>query len=490
MRLTSFLRNIRNKILGVNQAHARFDTLNQQLDGLAERLQAYEARIDTVSAPAEAAVRDIAVLQSGQAGLAGQVADLSSQCGALSAQLDDLSRRLGSESAALAERVHHDTMALFARNAALFRSHAPRAPGAPRDKTEVVEKIAFLVHSKELINHYGCVWDQLPPDSFAVVLHGSVAAASVSDFTRWKCDVVTSEAVLSSGRSYRYLVSNHPVSDHGEPLIQRLAQINIRFMYAAGKSGWNLSAWNSLYDVILCFGPYHAANFSHASDAVIVQMGYPRFDRYFNEPADPERLAKALGCDPSKKTVVWLPTQGAISSLGHFDEEIAALTSRYNVLVKMHPLTPLADPDKAAALKRLPFTQVIADASDNLPLYQVADYMLFDYGGPPMAGIYTDKRMVLLNVPGAADDALTGDDSPDIAIRRELVSVEPDAHAIARLLDDDATWQVQAPARRRLRSLYFAPHFGFSAQVAAQALTNLHRLVPHADEPAPGKENF
>ncbi len=482
MRLSAFIRELRNKLLGVNQAHARFDALHQQLDALSESMRELDTRVDALSAPADSALRDIATLRAGQAGLCGQVDELSGRIGELSCQLDAESRKT-------AEQVKLDTTALFARNASLFLSHAPRSPGTPRADTEVVEKLAFLVHSKELLNHYGCIWDLLAPDSFAVVLHGSVAAASRSDFTRWKCDVVTSDEVLASGRSYRYLVSNHPVSDHGEPLIQRLARTNIRFMYAAGKSGWNLSAWNALYDVILCFGPYHATNFSHASDAVIVQMGYPRFDRYFNETVDQERLARELGCDPSKQTVVWLPTQGAITSLGHFDEEISALGQRYNVIVKMHPLTPLADPEKAEALSRLPFTRVIADSSDNLPLYQLADYMLFDYGGPPMAGIYTDKRMLLLNVPGAEEDTLTGEDSPDIAIRKHLISVDPDAGAIARLLDDDATWQAQMPARRRLRGLYFAPHYGFAAQVAAQALANMHQIARVADDLEPSKEH-
>lgn len=475
MSTSAFFRGLRNKLLGVNQTHARFDVLHQQLNELSERMSTFETRMQSASASSDATMREIAARQTGQG------AELAHRLG-------ELSCLLSTESQELSERIRQDTTALFARNATMFCSHAPRPPAVSRPGVEVVEKLAFLIHSKELLNHYGCIWDLLPPDSFDIILHGSTGAASPSDFSSWRCGVVTSEDVLSSGRSYRYLVSNHPVSDHGEPLIRRLALTNIRFMYAAGKSGWNLSAWNSLYDVILCFGPYHAVNFSHASDAVIVQMGYPRFDRYFNEPVDLPQLARKLGCDPARETVVWLPTQGEISSLGHFDEEISALSQRYNVVVKLHPLTPLVDPDKTEALGRLPFNRVIVDSSDNLPLYQLADYMLFDYGGPPMAGIYTDKRMVLLNVPGAADDALTGDSSPDVAIRKQLVSVNPEAKAIATLLEDEASWHAQLPVRRRLRGLYFAPHFGFSAQVAAQALSNLDQITRAANDQNQSKE--
>jgi hypothetical protein len=153
------------------------------------------------------------------------------------------------------------------------------------------------------------------------------------------------------------------------------------------------------------------------------------------------------------------------------------LTAKYNVVVKVHPLMPGSEPERVAALRQHPFTDFIADASDNLPLYQLADFMLFDYGGPPFAGIYTDKRMVLLNVPQAEKDALTGEDSTDISIRRTIVNVDADDGDLARLLADDEMWAAQKAQRQALRKLYFAPYYGFSAQIAASALSNLDQIL-------------
>jgi len=340
-----------------------------------------------------------------------------------------------------------------------------------------INRIGFLVHTLELVNHYACVWDLMPEGSFDVVLYGDAETTDLAFFAPWKCHVVKANEVIHANSKYQYLVSNHPINLSDSPLIKQLANINVRFMYAAGKSGWNLSEWNSLYDVILCFGPYHAGIFSESTDAVVVQMGYPRFDRYFTQQLDKADLHSRYGCDPLKKTVVWLPTWKTLSSVTHFDAEISALTDQYNVIIKLHPLMPESEPERVTALQQHYFTHVITDSSDNLPLYQLADFMLFDYGGPPLAGIYADKNFILLNVEGAIDDELTGKDSPDITIRKHLINVNPADVAIAKLLVDPSIWEQQRSMRHVLRKRYFAPYYGFSSSVAANALLNLKHMV-------------
>lgn len=363
-----------------------------------------------------------------------------------------------------------------------------RAASADRNKNKsryvipphvgpLIDRIGFLVHTDELLNHFGCVWDLLPRGSFDVLLHGEAESLKKAEFSRWGCRVASTAEIMVAKTRYRYLVSNHPVSLGETPLIKLLGNANVRFMYAAGKSGWNLLGWNDLYDVILCFGPYHAAAFEKLSDAVVVQMGYPRFDRYFTTSPDRRELQKQYGCDPSKKTVVWLPTWKSLSSVGLFDQEISALADKYNVVVKLHPLMPESEPERVVALKRYSFTRMIADSSDNLPLYQLADFMLFDYGGPPFGAIYTDKNMILLNVPNAENDELTGNQSPDIRIRQNLLNVNAGERAIARLLADESVWKAQRNARRAIRKVFFAPYFGFSSTVAASTLLNLDSVI-------------
>ncbi|MCW5619891.1 MAG: hypothetical protein KIS79_02125 [Burkholderiales bacterium] len=104
--------------------------------------------------------------------------------------------------------------------------------------------------------------------------------------------------------------------------------------------------------------------------------------------------------------------------------------------------------------------------------------VLCDYGGPAFGAIYTDRPLLLLNVPGADADPLTGADSPDILIRQVVTNTDPcSAKSLERLIEDHAAWEQQRVVRRELRQAFFAPHYGFASQVAAGALANIEALL-------------
>ena len=436
MRIHSFFRRLQGKITGLNAISSRFDQLENKVDtsiAIAQELAA------------EAERRRSAELE-------------------LSSQLDSLRNGVELVRASLCADV--PVNARFPREVSHWVTDES---GAGR--------IGFLLHSLELVNHYGAVWDLLPDGAFDVLLHGVDEDEAMQALVAWRCGIFTTQTVLAEGHKYACLVSNHPVEIGDTPLIKQLAERNVRFMYAAGKSGWNLSDWNRLYDLILCFGPHHANAFAACTDGVVIQMGYPRFDRYFNEQIDRYALCNRFGCDPAKETVVWLPTWKDLSSVGYFDEEISTLMDRYNVVVKLHPLMLEAEPARVEALRQHRFTCLLTDSTDNMPLYQLADYMLFDFGGPPMAAIYCDKNMILLDVPDALSDPLLGSGSPDLAIRAQLGSLGSGCGSIASCLSNSEHWYTQQPMRKALRRTYFAPHFGFSAAVAANALLRLDAVL-------------
>lgn len=347
-----------------------------------------------------------------------------------------------------------------------------------------IHRTGFLLSDLSLMSHYHNVWDLLPTGSFDIILHGEainlyedMIKTDPNILSKWQCGITTTNDLHNSNSKYQYVVSNHPICTFRVPLIKRIGNFNIRFMYAAGKSKWNLASWNNLYDVIMSFGPHHTEAFTKCSKAIILQIGYPRLDGYFSQKIKRNELCARYNCDPAKKTVVWLPTWNKLSSVGLFNEEIASLTDKYNVVVKVHPLMPSSEPDRVETLKKYPFSYFIFDSSDNQPLYQLADYMLFDYGGPPLAGIYTDKNMLLLNVPGAKKSNLTGRDSPDILIRKNIVNVNAGTGKIASLLADESIWEKQRSVRQAIRNIYFAPYYGFSSIVAANALLNLDNIL-------------
>ncbi len=362
-----------------------------------------------------------------------------------------------------------------------WRSAEPGHDSTSAQPAQAV-RFGFLMHIPELFNHYRAVWQRLPAGSFEVVNAAlGEDARQITELAQVEgIDCVGAAERLQSGSRYECLVSNHPIDPSGPlPLIKRLGRINVRLMYSLGKAGWNMREWNALYDVILCFGPYQREALATVTRAALVEVGYPRFDAFFELLPRRRELLEAMGGDPDKRTVVWLPTWKDLSSVGWHDAAVAALARDFNVIVKLHPLMSQQEPDKARALRDLGLLRVVTDSSDNMPLYAVADWVLCDYGGPAFGAIYADRNLVLLDVPDAEGDPLLGEGSPDLVIRQVIAHAAPGPGTTLRaLLDDAALWEEQKNVRHELRSAFFAPHLGYSGTVAAQALLHVERLVP------------
>lgn len=347
--------------------------------------------------------------------------------------------------------------------------------------TRPLNRLAFFVHTAEIANHYQAVWKLLGADNFDVVLHGSreeqeESQALISGLG-YTCH--DSLKVIESGHRYDVVVSNLSMFSYGsQPIIHVLGHRQVRFMYALGKAKHNFSSWNSHYDLILCFGPWQAERLRECCDAVTFQMGYPRYDAYFSEPALQNTSPADLQLDPKKQTILWLPTWLELSSVSRFADAMAGLCDRYNVIVKTHPLSATNDPQMLKILGQYSFTAVITHVYDNLALFRCADFVVCDYGGTAFGALYLDKKLLLLNVPNAAQDALTGDESPDVLLRQDIINVDEDQRwSLAERLEQPETWAQQALVRQRLRRHYFAPSYGFSAELAVLALRNIETIL-------------
>ena len=355
----------------------------------------------------------------------------------------------------------------------------PASQKAPASVTEL-PPLGFVIHLPELINHYAEVWKHLPGDSFEVALAGEDADRRLiaQQVVQMGYAVRDSAEILRSGRRYRHLVSNHPIDLSAPPLIKQLGERNVRFMYGLGKSNWNFADWNALYDAVLCFGPFQVAGLERFEKVRKLQMGYPRFDGFFRNDWDLAGLAAQYRCDPARPTVVWLPTWKELSSVPHFLSAVAALRPHYNVVVKLHPLQSRDEPALVRLVEQAGLNSVIADSRDNVPLFRLADYVLCDYGGSVFGALYTGRKVVLLDVPGAENDALLGAASPEVELRRVLPHLGPEEGGqLADLLADEALWAAQAGVRPALIDLFVAPFKGFAGKVAALYLQNMEAIL-------------
>lgn len=349
------------------------------------------------------------------------------------------------------------------------------------DAKPAFKRLAFLVHIPEMFNHYLAVWKILGADAFDIVLAGHNADIEASRVLarQYGYRAYHHGDVIRAGHRYDTAVSNHSFFHHqGQPLLHVLAHRRVRFMYALGKAQHNFSDWNDHFDMVLCFGPWQAERIGEQFNVATFQMGYPRYDDYFRHPELQGLYPDDLPLDKTKKTVLWLPTWRELSSISLFSDAMSHLCARYNVIAKTHPISANEEPGALKILEQYPFTAVITHVYDNLKLFRCADYIVSDYGGTAFGAIYLDKKLLLLNMPNAQQDSLTGEQSPDVLLREDIINVDHNQRwELASILEDEAIWEAQKKTRQRLRHRYFAPTYGFSAELAALALNNLETIL-------------
>lgn len=355
------------------------------------------------------------------------------------------------------------------------------SPSAPTHRVSgKLASVGFMVHSADLYNHYHRIWKQLGSGTYTVIV-GNVHEDPQSLCRFYQAhgiDAIPVEVARQQGRHFSHLVSNHPFSAGDPNILQELGDYNIRMMYALGKAQWNFADWNKLYDLILCFGPFQAERLAYCENTLKLEVGYPRFDGFFNGEFDKATVLREFACIPDRQTIVWLPTWGELASIRQYGQAISALSDEYNVVVKLHPLIDESDPGAATFLRQLPFTAVIDTPIDNVMCYVAADYLFCDYGGPMFGGIYVDKSILLLDLPGAVNDPLVGTASADAELRAVLPHVStPDTQIIRRTLHNATLWEEQRRIRAQLRKIFFAPYYGFSSKVVADILQNIEHIT-------------
>lgn len=344
--------------------------------------------------------------------------------------------------------------------------------------------IGFFVHTAELCNHYKSLWRLLGGNNFDVILHGSNdeknETKAIVESLGYRC--YSSEHPIEDGHMYDILISNLSMHVYQRrPITHVLGKRNVRFMYALGKARHNFAEWNKHYDLILCYGPWQADRMKLCCDVATFQMGYPRYDEFFNILAPRVALPSGKLLDPTKKTILWLPTWKELSSLIHFSDVMGGLCTHYNVIVKTHPLIATKEPEKLHVLRQYNFHSVITHPFDNLELFRISDLVVCDYGGTAFGAIYLDKPLLLLNLPDADQDALVGQDSPDVMLRRDIINFDiKDRWQLQDAIETEDVWLKQAEIRRRLRDEYFFPSYGFSAEMAYFAIKNIEHILKQA----------
>ena len=393
-------------------------------------------------------------------------------------------------------------------------------------------RIAFIVHEPVLWAHYAPVWDHLGRDQFIIVLTNRFNSAHAtlgqgeSEFVRKASQagytLVLAEHMIRAGIRCRYVVSNHKIGgdslsppgpamylfsaalrmakrslnvagrwlgkqniypSSGFALNQywpmQIGGRQIRFMYGADVGdGWSLADWNQMYDAFLCHGPNDSAQLSKRFTGRTFQMGYPRYDEYFDPALDVSAEIEEFAIDRERPTVLWMPTFGkGACSIPHFANGLAAHSGKYNLIVRPHPLSLRDSRGDIRLLRSLGYRIDESPTRDMNRLYRLVDAVLCDYGGSAFGALYLGKKMVLLDVPGS-HDWYTVRNSSNLELGKYFPSMSPQETArLPQLLMDEAFWARQALSASELSTKYFADLRGISSQRAAELLLGMDALL-------------
>jgi hypothetical protein len=169
----------------------------------------------------------------------------------------------------------------------------------------------------------------------------------------------------------------------------------VGMQYSMSKERHQYGAWRILCDLNLVYGKYSFDRIGHYGPSIMV--GNPRFDPWFSSRLD------SLGIDlvrdrlsPLKKTVLYLPTWGNLSSMTLFGDAIAALAERYNLIAKVHHKTDSHEVGRKTALGEGGIENIFGASDDLLSLLRVSDLVISDYSGAIFDAINVGKPVVLL----------------------------------------------------------------------------------------------
>ncbi|MGN5146359.1 CDP-glycerol glycerophosphotransferase family protein [Aeromonas veronii] len=159
--------------------------------------------------------------------------------------------------------------------------------------------------------------------------------------------------------------------------------------YGLAKENHNYGAWRSFADVIFCYGPYSKVKMDFFAPSYSV--GHPSFS-FINE-AESLDLKIKLDVDKNKKTILYCPTWGDLSSFEVFISTIMQLHHKYNILLKLHHNT-LALHKELVLLDSSEIS--LANEFDIDKLIQISDLVISDYSGAIFDAIYANKSVILL----------------------------------------------------------------------------------------------
>ena len=164
--------------------------------------------------------------------------------------------------------------------------------------------------------------------------------------------------------------------------------------YGYAKESHNFGCWRSFADVCMTFGAYASDRMSPFCPCVAI--GNPRYEEWdlphFHKTA---RDAYQGQLDPRKKTILYAPTWGGLSSYKKFADAISSLSDEFNIIIKIHHNSQRAGAKFLQSVSKK-FAVTCDARHDIVALLSISDLLISDYSGALFDAIYCRVPVVLL----------------------------------------------------------------------------------------------
>lgn len=384
------------------------------------------------------------------------------------------------------------------------------------DSYKVIDKAAFIINEEYIFDHYSCVMERLDSNVFDIVLTdkfkdkkyknlinkltlNSWSVVFLSDvlyLRKYKVlltHIYLGGSTVSSGTVFlrlksiiSKLMNTAGVKWLKEPPKQYLQNIlgvcNIRFMYGADAGGTKFGEYNYLFDEFFCHGPRDSEIVRKAFDSPVFEMGYPRYDRYFDNFNNKElkyNLLKKYLCNHKKPTILWICTVSEyFSTIEKYERLMYKFTEKYNVILRPHPMEidPQYDRYKKNVYDIVNSEKFIISSDpyqEMSDLYLIADFVFCDYGGSIFSALCVNKKIVLMD-----HDLVSMDrdvySSTSMEVRKYLPTIsQVEGSGIEKNLADLKFWDDRSKDREKARREYFGSHEGGSARKTAVRIMDI-----------------
>lgn len=204
-------------------------------------------------------------------------------------------------------------------------------------------------------------------------------------------EIIPKERITDIDGVYDVIFFQSPFAKIEEFRLSRLVSVQ----YGLAKERHNYGEWRALADMNLMYGPYSADFTSHYSPSYAV--GNVKFAGWDHDESKRRRPVydSEMGLDPSKKTILFMPTYGELGSFSDLIEPLSRMADDYNVVIKMHHNNESKGKDWRSVASDHGIRFLMGGDADQTALLSVADLVVSDFSGAIFDAVYAEIPVLL-----------------------------------------------------------------------------------------------